>query len=52
MAIFGVTKRDVELIRSEIRNLNAEMTGELKLDRWVLSAVLGMAIADFAKQFL
>ena len=46
------TKRDVEQIRSEIREFKAEMTGELKLNRWMLGAILGMAIANFAKQFL
>ncbi len=46
------TKRDVELIRAEIRELKAEMTGEMKLNRWMLGAVLGVAIANFAKQFL
>jgi hypothetical protein len=46
------TKRDVEQIRAEIRELKAEMTGEMKLNRWMLGAVLGLAIANFAKQFL
>ena len=46
------TKRDIEQIRSEIREFKAEMTGELKLNRWMLGAILGMAIANFAKQFL
>lgn len=46
------TKRDVEIIRAEIRELKAEMTGEMKLNRWMLGAVLGVAIANFAKQFL
>jgi hypothetical protein len=46
------TKRDVELIRAEIRELKTEMTGEMKLNRWMLGAVLGVAIANFAKQFL
>ena len=46
------TKRDVELIRSEIRELKAELTGEMKLNRWMLGAILGMVIANFAKQFL
>ena len=46
------TKRDVELIRAEIRELKAEMTGEMKLNRWMLGVVLGVAIANFAKQFL
>ena len=38
------TKRDIEQIRSEI-------TGELKLNRWMLGAILGMAIANFANNF-
>lgn len=46
------TKRDIEQIRSEIREFKAEITGELKLNRWMLGAILGMAIANFAKQFL
>jgi hypothetical protein len=46
------TKRDIEQTRSEIREFKAEMTGELKLNRWMLGAILGMAIANFAKQFL
>jgi hypothetical protein len=46
------TKRDIEQIRSEIREFKAEMNGELKLNRWMLGAILGMAIANFAKQFL
>jgi len=46
------TKRDIKQIRSEIRGFKAEITGELKLNRWMLGAILGMAIANFAKQFL
>ncbi|MFM8341835.1 MAG: DUF1640 domain-containing protein [Methylomonas sp.] len=46
------TKRDIKQIRSEIREFKAEITGELKLNCWMLGAILGMAIANFAKQFL
>ncbi len=45
------TKSDIELVRFEIRELKAEMSGEMKLNRWILGAVLGLAIANFAKQF-
>ena len=46
-----VMKSDIELVRFEIRELKTEMSGEMKLNRWMLGAVLGLAVANFAKQF-
>ena len=45
-------KSEVALVRSDMRELKAEMMGEMKLNRWMLAALVGMAIANFAKQFL
>jgi hypothetical protein len=40
-----VTKRD-------LKELELRLTGELTLVKWMLGAILGIAIANFAKQFL
>jgi hypothetical protein len=39
------TKRD-------LKELELRLTGELTLVKWMLGAILGIAIANFAKQFL
>lgn len=45
------TKADIGMVRSEMRELKAELMGEMKLNRWMLAALIGLAIANFSKQF-
>jgi hypothetical protein len=35
-----------------LKELELRLTGELTLVKWMLGAILGIAIANFAKQFL
>ncbi|MBK6905622.1 MAG: DUF1640 domain-containing protein [Rhodocyclaceae bacterium] len=45
------TKADVQAVRSDMRELRVEMMGEMKLSRWMIAALIGLAIANFAKQY-
>jgi uncharacterized protein YfdQ (DUF2303 family) len=38
-------------LKSDMREMKAEIMGEMKLSRWMLAAVIGLAIANFAKQY-
>jgi uncharacterized protein YfdQ (DUF2303 family) len=38
-------------LESKLDKMNAELMGEMKLSRWMLAAVVGLAIANFAKQY-
>ncbi len=42
---------DINNVRAEMREMKAEIMGEMKLSRWMLAAVIGLAIANFAKQY-
>ena len=39
-------------LKSDMREMKAEIMGEMKLSRWMLAAVIGLAIANFAKQYI
>ncbi len=45
------TKSDTAAIRADMRETKAELVGEMRLTRWMLVALMGVAIANFAKQF-
>jgi len=45
------TKADILALRSDLRESQAQIMGEIKLSRWMLAVVIGLAIANFAKQF-
>ena len=42
---------DINSARAEMREMKAEVMGEMKLNRWMLAALIGIAIANFAKQY-
>lgn len=46
------TKHDIEVLRTDIAKLDARISGELILVKWMLGVVIAIAIANFAKQFL
>jgi hypothetical protein len=45
------TKQDISELRHEFREARTEINGKLALLQWVLTAVLALAIANFAKQY-
>lgn len=45
------SRADLVEIRHELREAKAEIMGELRLNRWMLGVVLGLAVANFGKQF-
>ena len=45
------TRKDVALAVAEIKTEIANVRGEMVLVKWMLGAVLAIAIANFAKQF-
>jgi hypothetical protein len=46
------TKRDIDLLRSELRELKAELSGEMKLNRWMLGVIVVAEVAPLlAKSF-
>jgi len=46
------TRKDIALAVAEIKTELANVRGEMALVKWMLGAVLAIAIANFAKQFL
>ena len=44
-------RKDVALAVAEIKTEIANVRGEISLVKWVLGAVLAIAVANFAKQF-
>ena len=46
------TKHDIEALRADISKLDARISSELILVKWMLGVVIAIAIANFAKQFL
>ena len=47
-----VTKRDLKELEFKLEARFEQLKGELGLVKWMLGAILGLAIANFAKQFL
>jgi len=45
------TKNDIETLRLDISKLDARLSGELTLIKWMLGVVIAIAVANFAKQF-
>ncbi len=45
------TKNDIEALRLDISKLDARLSGELTLIKWMLGVVIAVAVANFAKQF-
>ncbi|HNC51986.1 MAG TPA: hypothetical protein PLO14_07065 [Accumulibacter sp.] len=45
------TPHNIEHLANRFDHLDAKVSGELTLVKWMLGAVLGLAIANFAKQF-
>lgn len=39
-------------LRAEIREMRADMMSEIRLNRWMLAAIIGLAVVNFAKQFI
>lgn len=46
------SKIDIEAIRADIGKIDARVTGELLLVKWMLGVIIAISIANFAKQFL
>ena len=46
------TKRDLKALELKIESRFEQLKGEVNLVKWMLGAILGLAIANFAKQFL
>lgn len=46
------TRKDIALADAEIKTEIANVRGAMDLVKWMLGAVLAMAIANLAKQFL
>jgi hypothetical protein len=50
-----VTKHDLKTetttLRAEVREMRVDIMGEIRLNRWMLAALVGLAVANFAKQF-
>ncbi|HLA33809.1 MAG TPA: coiled-coil domain-containing protein [Rhodocyclaceae bacterium] len=44
-------ERRIDAVDSQLREMKAELNGKLTLNHWMLAAILGVAIANFAKQF-
>lgn len=42
---------DIEAIRADMAKIEARLSGELTLVKWMLGVVIAIAIANFAKQF-
>jgi hypothetical protein len=47
-----VTKRDLKELELKMETRFEQLKGEISLVKWMLGAILGLAIANFAKQFL
>ena len=45
------TKRDVELLSNKLDKVESKLFGELTLVKWMVGALIGLAIANFAKQY-
>ena len=47
-----VTKRDLKELEFKLEARFEQLKGELGLVKWMLGAILGLAIANFVKQFM
>ena len=47
-----VTKRDLKELELKMDTRFEQIKGEISLVKWMLGAILGLAVANFAKQFL
>jgi len=45
------TKRDVELLSNKLDKVEAKLLGELTLVKWMVGALIAIAISNFAKQY-
>jgi hypothetical protein len=45
------SKIDIEAIRADIGKIDARLTGELLLVKWMLGVIIAISIANFAIQF-
>ena len=45
------TKNDIESLRSDIIKMDARLSGEIMLMKWMLGVVIATSLANFAKQF-
>ena len=45
------TKADTAAILADMPETKAELMGEMRLTHWMVAALMGLAIANFAKQF-
>jgi hypothetical protein len=45
-------RADIEAVRADMAKIEARLSGELNLVKWMLGVVIAIAIANFAKQFL
>ncbi len=48
----AVTKADLKEVELKMENRFEQVYGELSLVKWMLGALLALAITNFAKQFL
>jgi hypothetical protein len=46
-----VTKRDLKELELKMDTRFEQLKGEISLVKWMLGAILGLAVANFAKQF-
>jgi hypothetical protein len=46
------TKRDLKELELKMETRFEQLKGEISLVKWMLGAILGLAIANFTKQFL
>jgi len=45
------SKIDIEAIRADIGKIDARVSGELLLVKWMLGVIIAISVANFAKQF-
>jgi len=47
-----VTKRDLKELEFKLESRFEQLKGEMNLVKWMLGALLGLAITNFVKQFM
>ncbi|MFZ4858219.1 MAG: hypothetical protein ACOYL3_17665 [Desulfuromonadaceae bacterium] len=45
------SKIDIEAVRADIGKIDARVSGELLLVKWMLGVIIAISVANFAKQF-
>ena len=48
----SVTKRDLKELEFKLESRFEQLKGEMNLVKWMLGALLGLAITNFVKQFM